>query len=411
MLHVDRIISLQLRENKTKIGIRIMNINLVKKLAVVAVSFVFSLNAVTASAMGLPDNAQLTFTLGTNTINPVNGDGSWFGMEVQPGVLTYTAIGSENSNGIKVGTSQPATSANPNIDDPWSFFGNLGVHQTTSPVVILTDDGAGGVTLDFSGWDMSWNNIPSIPLGAGAHTGGTDGVAVVNCAANCAVGDTYIVNYYATVPSGDPSGFGGVKYTLHLEGVVGVDVPTKSVAIQLTGGASHECSSYDGNIIEAIADITTTDTNDITSINWLLDGVHAGLGDSVSVLTPVGSHDLTVVVNTVGSGIVQDSAAVEVGDSIPPSLGIRFINEKNGQEVTEVSKKGKKSVTVVYDVLDVCDPTPMVSGISSPVELTNNGDTITIKRQLKTSAVNVSAKATDASGNIVRNEALLLIVD
>ena len=387
-----------------------MNINLVKKLAIVAVSFVFSLNAVTASAMGLSDNAQLTFTLGTNTTNPVDGEGSWFGMEVQPGAPTYTAIGSENSNGIKVGTSQPATGTNGEIDGAWIFFGNLGVHQTISPVMIITDNGVGSVTLDFSGWGMIWNGV-SIPLGSGAHTGGTDGIAVLDCVANCAVGDTYIINYYATVPSGDPSGFGNVKYTLHLEGVVGVDVPTKSVTIQLTGGALHECSSHDGNIIEASADIDTTDLNDITSINWLLDGVHVGLGESVSVLIPFGSHNLAVVVDTVESGIVESSVEVVVGDTTPPNLGIRFVDERNGLEITEVSSKGRNSVTVIYDVTDVCDPSPTVSGISSPVNVTNNGDTITVKRQLETSAVNVSAKATDASGNIVRNEAILLIVD
>lgn len=392
-----------------------MNINIVTKLAIIVVGFAFSLNAVTASAMGLPENAQLTFTLATITgetvnITPSDGEGSWFAMEVSPGVLTHVAIGSENSNGIKVGTLQPASGSNGDIDDSWIFFGNLGVHQTTSPVMILTDDGVGSVTLDFSGWGVIWNGV-SIPLGSGAHTGGTDGVAVVDCVANCAVGDTYIINYYATVLSGDPSGLGNVKYTLHLEGVVGVDVPTKGVAIQLIGGAIHECSSHDGSIIEASVDIDTTDINDITSINWLLDGVHAGLGESVSVLTPFGSHNLAVVVDTVESGIVESSVEVIVGDTTPPNLGIRFVDERNGLEITEVSSKGRNSVSVIYDVLDVCDPAPMVSGISSPVKLTNNGDTITIIRQLQTSAVNVSAKATDASGNVVRNEALLLIVD
>ena len=392
-----------------------MNINLVTKLAIVAVGFAFSLNAVTASAMGLPENAQLTFTLATITgetvnITPSDGEGSWFAMEVSPGVLTHVAIGSENSNGIKVGTSQPATGINGDIDDSWLFFGNTGVHQTTSPVMINTDDGAGSVTLDFSGWGMIWNGV-SIPLGSGAHEGSIDGIAMMDCASNCAAGDTYIINYYAVVPEGDPSGFGNVKYTLHLEGVVGVDVPTKSVTIQLTGGAFRECSAHDGNIIEASADINTTNLNDITSINWLLDDDHVGLGESVNVLTPIGSHNLAVVVDTVESGIIESSVEVVVIDTTSPDLGIHFINEKNGQEVTEVSSKGIKFVTVVYDVLDVCDPAPMVSGISSPVKLTNNGDTITIIRQLQTSAVNVSAKATDASGNVVRNEALLLIVD
>jgi hypothetical protein len=37
----------------------------------------------------------------------------------------------------------------------------------------------------------------------------------------CAVGSAYTLKYTATVPLGDPSGFGGVKYYLELHGCVG----------------------------------------------------------------------------------------------------------------------------------------------------------------------------------------------
>jgi len=39
-------------------------------------------------------------------------------------------------------------------------------------VSILTDDGAGNVTLGFVGWDVSWNAILSIPLGSGGNPEG-----------------------------------------------------------------------------------------------------------------------------------------------------------------------------------------------------------------------------------------------
>jgi hypothetical protein len=59
----------------------------------------------------------------------------------------------------------------PDIDNPWLFFGNTGTHQTTSPVTIMSDDGIGNVALAFSGWNVTWNAIPGIPMGGGAWPG------------------------------------------------------------------------------------------------------------------------------------------------------------------------------------------------------------------------------------------------
>ena len=140
--------------------------------------------------------------------------GSFFGMDTNGNGLTGgEKVAIESLNGIGIGTTQPAI----DIDKTWIFFCSPGNHQTTSDVNILTDDGAGNVTLDFSGWNVTWNAIPSIPMGAGA----SNGIATVTCAANCSAGDTYVLDYLATVPAGDPSGFGNVAYTLHLEGTIG----------------------------------------------------------------------------------------------------------------------------------------------------------------------------------------------
>lgn len=178
----------------------------------------------------LNPDAHLIMVTGNVTdplIEPQIGNGSWFSMEVQPGVPLHTAIAGFNH--LQLGTLQPASSwpLLPNIDYGWVFFGNIGVHQTTTPVTIITDDGAGNVTLDFSGWDMSWNGIPSIPLGSG---GDPEGVANLTCytdlalltQGNCSGGDEYVLEYSAILPPGDPSGFGSVPYRLHMEGYVNV---------------------------------------------------------------------------------------------------------------------------------------------------------------------------------------------
>ena len=54
---------------------------------------------------------------------------------------------------------------------------------------------------------------------------------------DCSEGDEFVVEYTAIVPPGDPSGFGGVPYRLHMEGV-----------ISLTGstvGGGDENAAYD----------------------------------------------------------------------------------------------------------------------------------------------------------------------
>ena len=85
-----------------------------------------------------------------------------------------------------------------------------------------------------------------------------------------------------------------------------------------------------------------------------------------------------------------------------------------GQEITEVTGDGRYAVRVRCDV---CDPAPTTSGIAVPVHAIDDGDIIKIEKKrlatttLGTSAVNVSADATDTSGNRRHREAQLLIVD
>ena len=174
--------------------------------------------------------------------------GSYFGMEAMgPGGWIYVNI--EGNDGLVIGTEQAASgshggapndSETPGIDNPWMFFGNTGMHFSALPVNILENDDAGNVTLDMSGWTVTWNGIDKIPMGGcqygdAANNGGFGGCdmnkdgeddlvdtakATVTCDNTCEIGDTYILKYEAHVPAGDPSNFGGVSYMLHLEGTI-----------------------------------------------------------------------------------------------------------------------------------------------------------------------------------------------
>ena len=247
------------------------------------------------------------------------------------------------------------------------------------------------------------------------------GLAILNCSSSCDIGDNFSLDYFGHVPLGDPSGFGGVHYTAHLEGVIDPSSPvppTKSVSIGLTGGSSHECASHNGgSIVKATANIITTDTNDIAAVNWELDGADAGSGNAVDIFTPLGEHTISVVVDTLASGSFPSSESATVSDRTSPELDILFIDQRSGVEITEVTGDGKHFVTVRYDVTDICDPAPTASGIAVPVHAIDDGDTIKIEKKqlttttLGTSAVNVSADVSDASGNRRHREAQLLIVD
>lgn len=171
--------------------------------------------------------AVLMLATGAANAALVNGSilsidaGSFFGMETGPGSWSDTQI--TGLNGIVLGTAQAASgshsgapngSESPNIDNPWAFFGNTGMHQTTSPVSVIAAAG-GSASLDFSGWNWLWNTV-SAPLGTGAD----NGIATVTCALDCGDGDSYNLSYLATVPLNDPSGLGGINYRLNLTGTV-----------------------------------------------------------------------------------------------------------------------------------------------------------------------------------------------
>ena len=181
----------------------------------------------------LVNGSTLSFTpiaSGNYTSLPADGMGSWFAMELSAGMYSITPLTS--LNGIVLGTTQLATSAPPvgNIDVPWMFFGNMGTDQTIADSNVLSASGD-TATIDLSGWSVTWNAIPNINMGSGAWTGNAEGVADVVCetGSGCGNGSGYILDYSATVPLGDISGFGGVRYALHLEGAVSA-VPVPAAA-------------------------------------------------------------------------------------------------------------------------------------------------------------------------------------
>jgi len=214
-----------------------------KNKTIVSLGVLMSLSSASTYA-ALSSSALLAFDAGISTCSSsgvsCSFQGSYFSVDtdgsddfssyesiaISPGTDGGLLIGQAQLAGNSHTGSPDGTEVAP-FDAPWSFGANTGMHQSTSPVNILSDDGSGNVTLDFSGWGVLWNGLPNIDLGGDTvNFAAETGVATLTCAFDCSYGDTFILDYAAHVPLDDPNNFGGVYWGLHLEGTVSaVPVP------------------------------------------------------------------------------------------------------------------------------------------------------------------------------------------
>jgi hypothetical protein len=118
-------------------------------------------------------------------------------------------------NGIDTDRVQPADPSNPDIDEAWPFFGQEGVHISTSPASIYYLGGS-LFELDFSGWGLFLFG-EEVSLGAGAWGSNPEGIAVGTCAGDCSDGDSYTLEYTATIQN---ALFPNFLYSLALTGIV-----------------------------------------------------------------------------------------------------------------------------------------------------------------------------------------------
>ena len=184
--------------------------------------------ATAASASSLDTNAVLSIDTGSSGfVEPPPGNGSWFAMEaLGPGGWVYTGVSQAPGGGLHLGGDSqfsraagvaPELTEVASIDASWEFFGSTGLHGHNG--MTITDNAtAGQAVLDFSSWYVSWNNVAAIDMGSAS-------TATVICGDDCALNDTYSLDYATNVPA-DSSDFPGVAYKIHLEGSVGaVPVP------------------------------------------------------------------------------------------------------------------------------------------------------------------------------------------
>lgn len=213
------------------------------------------LKTVLALAFGCPTTLTAisahASTLSNGNVLTISSDGSWWAIDYSNNgkIDTTEMVGlSQGSTGIVIGQvtspgpnhfSAPTSGDTNAIDAPWAYFNDTGSDYVTVGITGSTTAG-----LDFSGWTMTWHAMPVIPWGSGAwqpaacpttecvgHTF-TNGNALFIW--DGIYGDTYTIDYTATVPKGDPSGFGNAHYYLRLTGIVAV--PEASMYAMMLAG-------------------------------------------------------------------------------------------------------------------------------------------------------------------------------
>lgn len=197
-----------------------------------ALAAVFGMSTITAldsHAATLNTGDTLTINAGVPQLNSngnqTNVSGSWFGIDFTgDGAISgieKTAL-SQGTTGLMIGVltspgashlACPVAGDSNTITAPWCFLGETGSDY-------LTTVATGGTTgINLSGWTWTWNGIPAVSWSSGAWGAGfSNGIA--NFTWDGVYGDAYTLDYHATAAHNDPSGFGDVRYALHLEGIV-----------------------------------------------------------------------------------------------------------------------------------------------------------------------------------------------
>jgi len=204
--------------------------NFTKTMFALAIGSVGIVSAVSAQAAN-----TFSFIGGGATVNSglTAPSGSWFSMlavdtnsDYVPDANTYTAeraaggAGVPGPNGLlnfditnSITVSAGGTNHNSGnmIDKDWNFFGAFGADFTNGSLPVTWDGVSTTASVNMSNWRVTWNGIAAINMG-----GGAPGVLAANDGIWGNGNDTF--DYLAVVPVGDPSGFGGVQYGLHMVG-------------------------------------------------------------------------------------------------------------------------------------------------------------------------------------------------
>ncbi len=186
--------------------------------------------------------------------------------------------------------------------------------------------------------------------------------------------------------------------------------PFSEVTMQIIGGGNFECSEQSGSTITLDSNTTTGGIAVLDRIEWTIDNVLVNQGSSFTEFYSLGSHIVVATAITTTGDTASDTVNIDINDTVSPVLQVEFFDIGGSQVTTAVDG----DYTVQYNNTDICDSSPVVTGTAKPVMAVESGDIISISASsgdvvLPTTAVEVSASSTDASGNSTTDTKVLFI--
>ncbi|TNG03364.1 MAG: hypothetical protein EP297_00395 [Gammaproteobacteria bacterium] len=193
------------------------------------------------------------------------------------------------------------------------------------------------------------------------------------------------------------------------------DLSGVSVAIEVTGGDTQECTEIGGSVVYMTAEYTLYGGEVLESIEWFVDGDAAGTGESISPFLNLGQHAIEVIATTTSGATSSNSVTVDVTDTVAPSINLKFLDTRTSTEITTISKNKMSFVTASYSATDVCDLNPQTAGSVTAFDVESE-DIITVlgrhnSIQLMTTSLALRVTATDASGNASDEQTTLSVSD
>jgi hypothetical protein len=190
--------------------------------------------------------------------------------------------------------------------------------------------------------------------------------------------------------------------------------PGITVSINVTGGELQECVEIGGSNVAISAETVLFGDTELAAVEWTIDGVSAGTGETITPFLELGSHTVEVLATTTTGENDTDSIIITVADTVAPDLEVSFVDVRSGDHVSQIARANVQWIATHFVATDACDPSPVTRGVGGfSVE---HGDTLKVQGRLNnvtmtTSELELGVTATDASGNISSGSAYLYLTE
>ena len=179
---------------------------------------------------------------------------------------------------------------------------------------------------------------------------------------------------------------------------------------------SRECTIHSGDQVQVAARFVLGGGAILGSVEWFIDGVPAGMGETTNLFIPFGgTHVVDMTVTTTSGETASDTVVLEVKDTQIPTLEVAFLDARSNTIIDAVEDRGAQKVKISVIASDACDPTPQTSVDITPIYKAVNGEIIKIDPSktylnIDADALKLDGVAEDASGRKAYDSATLEII-